>query len=227
MSSDGQKVLVVDDESEIREMLEFYLGLRGFVVRTAAEGLAALGLIREWHPDVIILDVVMPTIDGVSLLPMIRRLTDAPVVMLTARSEVNDVVRGLEGGADDYVTKPFEVSELLARLQSALRRPDLNRRETLALGDLTVDVQRYAVTRGETPIALSAREFRLLEALLRHPGQVFTRQALFEAVWGLDSDVEEGIVDRTISNLRAKVDHGFEKKLIRTLRGIGFTARDS
>lgn len=226
MASDRQKVLVVDDESEIREMLEFYLGLRGFAVQTAADGLAAIGLVREWHPDAVILDVVMPKVDGVTLLPMIRRLTDAPVIMLTARSEVSDVVRGLEGGADDYVTKPFEVSELLARLQSALRRPDLNRRETLMLGDLTVDVQRYAVTRGEKPIALSAREFRLLEALLRHPGQVFTRQALFEAVWGLDSDAEEGIVDRTISNLRAKVDHGSEKKLIQTVRGIGFTARE-
>ena len=226
MASDRQKILVVDDESEIREMLEFYLGLRGFAVQTAADGVAALSLIREWHPDAIILDVVMPKVDGVSLLPMIRRLTDAPVIMLTARSEVSDVVRGLEGGADDYVTKPFEVSELLARIQSALRRPDLNRREMLTLGDLTVDVQRYAVTRGDKPIALSAREFRLLEALLRHPGQVFTRRALFEAVWGLDSDAEEGIVDRTISNLRAKVDHGSEKKLIQTVRGIGFTARE-
>ena len=226
MQSDRQKVLVVDDESEIREMLDFYLGLRGFAVRTAADGLAALAVIREWHPDAIILDVVMPKVDRVSLLPMIRRLTDAPVIMLTARSEVNDVVRGLEGGADDYVTKPFEVSELLARLQSALRRPALDRRETLNLADLTVDVQKYAVTRGDTPIALSAREFRLLEALLRHPGQVFTRRALFEAIWGLDSDAEEAIVDRTMSNLRAKVDQGFDKKLIQTIRGIGFTARE-
>lgn len=226
MASDRQKVLVVDDESEIREMLEFYLGLRGFAVRTGADGIAALGLIREWHPDAIILDVVMPKVDGVSLLPMIRRLTDAPIIMLTARSEVIDIIRGLEGGADDYVTKPFEVSEILARLQSALRRPALDRRETLTLADLTVDVQKYAVARGETAIALSAREFRLLEAMLRHPGQVFTRQALFESVWGLDSDAEEGIVDRTISNLRAKVDQGFEKKLIQTVRGIGFTARE-
>jgi len=226
MVSDRQKVLVVDDESEIRQMLEFYLGLRGFEVRTAPDGLAALSAIREWHPDAIILDVVMPKVDGVALLPMVRRLTEAPVIMLTARSEVSDVVKGLEGGADDYVTKPFEVSELAARLQSALRRPVLDRRETLTLADLTVDLRQYTVTRGATPIALSAREFRLLQALLRRPGQVFSRKALFEAVWGLDSDAEEGIVDRTISNLRAKVDQGYEKKLIQTIRGIGFSARE-
>ena len=225
MTTEGRKVLVVDDEREIREMLEFYLGLRGYAVRVAPDGVAGLAMMREWQPDLIVLDVVMPKVDGVSLLPMIRRVTEAPVIMLTAKGEVGDVVKALEGGADDYVTKPFEVSELVARLQSALRRPSLDRRETLSLGDLTIDVRKYDVRRGETVVPLSAREFRLLETLLRHPGQVFTRQALFETVWGLDSDAEGSIVDRTISNLRAKVDQGFEKKLIHTIRGVGFTAR--
>ena len=223
---DGQKVLVVDDETEIREMLQFYLGLRGYSVRVAPDGVAALGMIREWDPDAIILDVVMPKIDGVALLPMIRRVSEAPVIMLTAKGEVGDVVKGLEGGADDYVTKPFEVAELVARLQTALRRPALDRREVLTLADLTVDLNKYSVIRGETPVTLTAREFRLLETMLRHPGQVFPRQALFEAVWGLDSDAEEGIVDRTISNLRAKIDQAFERRLIHTIRGIGFTVRE-
>ena len=224
--AEGQKILVVDDETEIRELLQFYLGLRGYAVRTAPDGVAGLGMIREWHPEAIILDVVMPKIDGVALLPMVRRLTEAPVIMLTAKGEVNDVVKGLEGGADDYVTKPFEVAELVARLQTALRRPALDRREALTLADLTVDVKKYAVARGDVPIALTAREFRLLETMLRHPGQVFSRRALFETVWGLDSDADEGIVDRTISNVRAKIDQNFEKKLIQTIRGIGFTVRE-
>jgi len=226
MVAEERRILVVDDEAEIREMLELNLGLRGFGVRSARDGVEGLQIIRDWRPDVIILDVVMPKIDGYALLPMVRRLTEAPVIMLTAKSELHDVVKGLENGADDYLAKPFEVAELIARLESALRRPLLDRRENLSFADLAVDLQTYAVRRGVARIELTAREFSVLVTMLRRPGQVFSREQLFAAVWGADSDAEVGIVDRTISNLRAKVDQTAEKKLIHTLRGIGFTVRE-
>ncbi len=226
MNRDDPKVLVVDDEQQIREMLELNLSLRGFAVRAARDGTEALSMIREWHPEAIILDVVMPKIDGFTLLPMIRRLTQAPVLMLTAKSELVDVVRGLESGADGYIPKPFEVAELIARLNTALRRPELDRRESLSYEDLHVDLKKYLVTRGNQKIDLSAREYNVLVTMLRHPGQVFTREQLFDAVWGPESDADSGIVDRTISNVRAKVDQDFGVKLIQTIRGVGYTLRE-
>jgi len=226
MTPEERRILVVDDEPEIREMLELNLSVRGFTVRSAADGVEGLSIIREWRPNLIILDVVMPKVDGFSLLPAIRRLTEAPVIMLTAKSELSDKVKGLEGGADDYLAKPFEVAELVARLESALRRPALNRRETLAFADLAVDLQTYTVTRVGSRIDVSAREFSVLVTMLRHPGRVFSREHLFTAVWGADSDADIGVVDRTISNLRARVDQSFEKKLIHTIRGIGFAVRE-
>ena len=226
MRTNERRILVVDDEVEIREMLELNLSLRGFAVRTARDGVEALGHIRDWLPDAIVLDVMMPKIDGFSLLPTIRRLTEAPVIMLTAKSELHDVVRGLESGADGYIAKPFEVTELVARLNTAMRRPSLDRRETLTFCDLSVDMQTYVVMRGSSRVDLSAREFSVLVALLRHPGHVFTRDQLFDTVWGVESEAERGIVDRTISNLRAKIDQGFEPKLIQTLRGLGFSLRE-
>jgi len=226
MNRDEPKVLVVDDEQQIREMLELNLSLRGFAVRSARDGTEALSMIKDWRPDAIILDVVMPKIDGFTLLPMVRRLTQAPVIMLTAKSELVDVVRGLESGADGYIPKPFEVAELIARLNTALRRPELDRREALTYQDLYVDLKTYQVKRGDQKIELSAREYNVLVTMLRHPGQVFTRDQLFDSVWGPESDADSGIVDRTISNVRAKVDHDFELKLIQTIRGVGYTLRE-
>jgi len=226
MTASQPRILVVDDELEIREMLELNLNVRGYAVRSAPDGVEGLALIRDWQPDLIILDVLMPKIDGFTLLPMIRRMTEAPVIMLTAKSELGDKVKGLGSGADDYLAKPFEVAELVARLDSALRRPALHRRMTLTFADLSLDMQTYVVTRGGSRIDLTAREFSVLATLLRHPGHVFSREHLFAAVWGAESDAEVGIVDRTISNLRAKVDQSFEKKLIQTIRGIGYSVRD-
>ncbi|HVN70180.1 MAG TPA: response regulator transcription factor [Candidatus Binatia bacterium] len=224
--SESTRILVVDDEPEIREMLELNLKLRGYEVRAAPDGVEGLAIVREWRPDLIILDVVMPKLDGFTLLPMIRRITEAPIILLTAKSGLSDKVKGLEGGADDYLAKPFEVAELIARVEKALRRPSLKRRTTLLFADLSVDLQTYAVVRGSVRIDLTAREFSVLTTLMRSPGQVFSREHLLAAVWGTDSDAELGIVDRTISNLRAKVDHGFETKLIQTIRGIGYSVRD-
>ncbi|HMD01542.1 MAG TPA: response regulator transcription factor, partial [Candidatus Baltobacteraceae bacterium] len=144
----------------------------------------------------------------------------------TARDRWSDKVAGFDAGADDYLAKPFEVAELVARLNTALRRPQLDHRQNLTFADLNVDLETYVVMRGQARIDLTAREFSVLVTLLRRPGQVFSREQLFGTVWGNESDAEVGIVDRTISNLRAKVDHGFETKLVHTIRGIGFSVRD-
>ncbi|MGH7709470.1 MAG: response regulator [Vulcanimicrobiaceae bacterium] len=219
------RVVVVDDERQIREMLELNLTLRGFAVRCAQDGVAALPLVKEWQPDVIVLDVMMPKIDGITLLPLLRRITEVPIIMLSAKGEVEDKVEGLMHGADDYLGKPFEMAELIARLESALRRPRLAERNVIAYADLTVDLDAHTVARGVTPIDLTALEFKLLVTLARNPQRVFTRDQLFELVWGNQSDAGLGSVERTISYLRAKLDRDFEPRLIQTIRGVGYSLR--
>ena len=219
------RVLIVDDERQIREMLELNLELRGFEVRLAADGAQALSIVREWRPEVIVLDVMLPKVDGLSLLPILRKITEAPIVMLSARGEIEDKVRGLVRGADDYVTKPFEMAELLARLTSALRRPRLARRSLLTVADLTLDLDQHSVVRGERRIELTALEFKLLSVLMHAPSRVFTREELFASIWGDERDAELGSVDRTISYLRSKVDRNFNSPIIHTVRGVGYTLR--
>ncbi|HEY8312615.1 MAG TPA: response regulator transcription factor [Candidatus Baltobacteraceae bacterium] len=221
----GARIAVVDDEPRIRELLELTLGHHGYAVRTAADGLAALALVREWPPDAIVLDVMMPKIDGFALLPMLRRLTDAPIIMLSARGELDDKLQGLTHGADDYLSKPFEVSELVAHLEAKLRRPHLEHRSALAYGDLSVDLDAHIVERGGMRLDLSPLEYGLLVTLLRRPKRVFTRDELLDLVWGHASDAGPNAVERLVSYLRAKVDDGFDVALIRTVRGAGYTLR--
>jgi DNA-binding response OmpR family regulator len=219
------RVLVVDDERHIRELLEIGLSDEGYDVRAAPDGQAGLAICREWTPDAIVLDVMLPKIDGIALLPMFRKLTEAPILMLSAKSDVHDKVAGLSGGADDYVSKPFEMAELLARLDSSLRRPQLAQPQMLRYADLEVNLETRAVVRGGSEIALSAREYDLLVVLLRHPMRVFTRDQLLDQVWGADRFVGPGAVETYISYLRAKIDQGFEPKLIHTHRGAGYSLR--
>jgi DNA-binding response OmpR family regulator len=218
------RIAVVDDERHIRELLELTLAHAGYSVRTAADGQAALAMVREWSPEVIVLDVMMPKIDGFTLLPMLRKVTDAPIIMLSARGEAEDRVEGLTHGADDYLSKPFEMSELLAHVDAKLRRPHLENPSILRYADLSVDLEAHLVERGGRRLDLSALEYQLLIALLRRPGRVFTRDELLDLVWGNESDVGAGAVERYISYLRGKVDEGFEP-LIRTVRGVGYTLR--
>ena len=219
------RVLVVDDERHIRELLEIGLSDEGYDVRAAPDGQVGLQICREWSPDAIVLDVMLPKVDGIALLPMFRKLTEAPILMLSAKSDFHDKVAGLSGGADDYVAKPFEMSELLARLESSLRRPKLAQPQMLRYADLEVNLETRAVIRGGTSIALSAREYDLLIVLLRHPLRVFTRDQLLDQVWGADRFVGPGAVETYISYLRAKVDQGFEQRLIHTHRGAGYSLR--
>jgi DNA-binding response OmpR family regulator len=221
----GARVLVVDDEFAIRDLLEYGLGQAGFSVRAATDAPSALEAVRTWTPEVIVLDVMLPEIDGFTLLPALRRLTDAPIVMLSAKTETAEKVAGLSRGADDYVGKPFELEELIARLHSALRRPRMELRQSFRYADLTVDVGRRAVFRGNRRVELSTREFDLMLTLVRNPEHVFTRSDLLDLVWGVDRDVVPNTVETYISYLRAKIDSGEPVKLIQTLRGVGYVLR--
>ncbi|HEX3458778.1 MAG TPA: response regulator transcription factor [Candidatus Baltobacteraceae bacterium] len=218
------RIAVVDDEPHIRDLLALALGHRGFAVRCAADGAEALELVREWSPDLIVLDVMMPKASGIELLPSLRRITDAPIVMLSARGELEDRVESLAHGADDYISKPFEISELLAHVDAKLRRPHLEKRAALEYEGLSVDLEEHVVERDGRRLDLSPLEYALLVTLMRRPRRVFTREELLDEVWG-DSDVGTGAVERYISYLRGKVDEGFDRPLIQTVRGAGYTIR--
>jgi DNA-binding response OmpR family regulator len=225
VQANGARVLVVDDEAAMRDLLEYGLGQAGFAVRSAPDGTSALAEVRTWLPEIIVLDVMLPGIDGFTLLPALRRVTEAPIIMLSARGESRAKITGLSRGADDYVAKPFELEELIARLHTALRRPRLEPRQTYAYADLTVDVSRRAVFRGARRVELSAREFDLLLTFVRSPERVFTRSELLDAVWGVDRDLVPNTVETYISYLRAKLDSGEAVRLIQTLRGVGYALR--
>jgi len=170
--------------------------------------------------------VMLPKVDGISLLPMFRKLTEAPILMLSAKGETGDKVVGLQSGADDYVAKPFEMAELTARLETALRRPKLAQPQALRFSDLEINLETRVATRGQRRISLSAREYDLLVALVRNPNRVFSRDQLLDQVWGTERFVGPGAVETYISYLRAKIDHGFAKRLIHTHRGVGYSLRE-
>src|ERR1700684_775911 len=219
------RIVVIDDERHLRELLELGLGEGGFEVRTAPDGRTGLQLVREFHPDSIVLDVMMPFVDGLELLPMLRRITEAPILMLSAKADTDDRISGLRRGADDYIPKPFEMSELVARLHSALRRPRLEQPSIVSYAHLSIGLDRRDVKRGARRIDLSAREYALLLTFVRNPERVFTRDQLLDLVWGTDRDVGPGAVETYVSYLRAKIDAGFDPKLIRTIRGAGYALR--
>ncbi len=224
--STGPRVLVIDDERHLRDLLEIALSDQGFVVRSAPDGASGLAVTRDFKPDAIVLDVMLPKIDGIELLPMLRRLTEAPIIMLSAKGDAADKVLGLRHGADDYLAKPFDVDELAARLLTALRRPHLDRPTIVRYADLSIDLDTRDVLRGTKQIDLSAREYALLVLLARNATRVFDRDRLIDLVWGSDRDVGPGVVDTYISYLRAKIDDGFSPKLIKTVRGAGYTLRE-
>ncbi len=228
LEGNGAKVLAIDDERNIREMLQLGLERKGFVVRCLADGRTIGEVIDAWQPDVILLDVMLPFADGFALLPIIRSRTQAPIIMLTAKGDVDDKITGLQLGADDYLAKPFALSELIARINAALRRPMMaTQPERLQHGDLSVDVKSREVRRAGARIALTNREYTLLLTLLREPRRVFGKEQLLELVWGHDYEGEIGVVETYISYLRAKVDGGRANKLIHTVRSAGYSLYDA
>jgi DNA-binding response OmpR family regulator len=221
----GAKILVIDDEKRIREMLQIGLERQGFAVRCLSDGRSLGQAIDEWHPDAVLLDVMLPYADGFTLLPQIRRRTHAPIIMLTAKGDVDDRVTGLELGADDYLPKPFALNELVARINAALRRPALAAEERFAFADLVINLGTHEVRRGDTIVGLTPREYSLLVAPAREPRRVFSKEQLLNAAWGHDFDGDIGVVETYVSYLRAKVDAGFDVKLIHTIRGAGYSLR--
>jgi two-component system response regulator PrrA len=219
-------VLVADDDEAIRTALERALRLEGFAVEVAEDGLRALELVEQHKPGVIVLDVVMPNLSGISVVSRLRaRGNDVPICVLSARDEVQDRVAGLEAGADDYVIKPFDLEELVARLRALLRRVPSAAGEVIRIGEVVIDPSQRRVTRAGREVELTRREFELLEELARHRNVVLSRQQLLERVWGYDFEVEGNVVDVFIGYLRRKLEAGGESRMIHTVRGVGFVLR--
>jgi two-component system response regulator MtrA len=221
------RILLVEDDPSIRELTERGLSDAGFEVLTAATGDAGLARFRADHPDLVVLDVMLPGLDGLEVCRAIRASSVVPVVMLTARTDTVDVVVGLEVGADDYVTKPFEMPELIARVRSALRRASLPApaEVVLRLGPLRVDVAAHIVRRGDERIELTPTEFRLLVELGKHAGRVLSREQLLDRVWGYDYLGDSRLVDATVQRLRTKIEKEPSRpRVIETVRGFGYRA---
>ncbi|MFD3927015.1 response regulator transcription factor [Streptomyces sp. NPDC058614] len=219
-------VLVVDDDQGVRQALRLGLSVEGFDVHEAPDGEAGLDAIAAQLPSVVLLDVVMPGISGVEAVRRMRlQGRTIPVCMLSARDEVDDRVAGLAAGADDYVVKPFSVAELAARLHALVRLHEGSRQRPLLLGDLTIEPARREATRAGRELGLTTREFDLLVALAQRPGQVLSRAQLLEQVWGYTWDVDTNVVDVFIGYLRRKLEADGEKRILQTVRGVGFALR--
>ena len=219
------RILVVDDDNAISEMIGIVLRGEGYEPQFAADGAEAIELFRSMRPDLVLLDLMLPGIDGIQVCATIRAESGVPIIMLTAKGETTDVVKGLESGADDYVVKPFNPKELVARIRTRLRPVLPETTETVGIGDLSIDVQGHEVLRGSERISLTPLEFQLLLALAAKPQQVFTREMLLEQVWGYHYKADTRLVNVHVQRLRAKVEHDPDNpQIVMTVRGVGYRA---
>ncbi len=219
------RILVVDDDVALAEMIGIVLEAEGYTVSSVSDGALAVEEFRAAVPDLVLLDLMLPGVDGIEIARQIRRESDVPIVMLTARSDTADVVAGLEAGADDYVPKPFKPKELVARVRARLRRHDEAGEEHLALGDIAIDVPAHVVRRGDQEISLTPLEFDLLVALGRSPWKVFTREELLEKVWGYRHAADTRLVNVHVQRLRSKIERDPESpEVVVTVRGVGYRA---
>lgn len=221
------KILVLEDNEELKAVLKKRLAASGFTVECAENGEEGLDYLRAGGFDVVISDIMMPVMNGLEFLSAIRaKKIDVPVILLTALDGTGDIVRGLDMGADDYIVKPFEFSELLARIRLVTRRNAGSRENGLTAGDLTLDLATRTVTRGEKRISLSAKEFDLLALLIRNKNIVLSREQICDSLYGTDEYIESNAIDVYIRYLRKKIDEGYETKLIHTVRGVGYTIKE-
>ncbi|HEY9473763.1 MAG TPA: response regulator transcription factor [Mycobacteriales bacterium] len=225
------RILVVDDDRPVLESLRRSLAFNGYEVDMARDGVEALDAVLARRPDAMVLDVMMPRLDGLETCRRLRAAgDDLPVLLLTARDAVSERVSGLDAGADDYLPKPFALEELLARLRALLRRTQTTRQDAedrLTFADLSLDVATREVCRGDRTMRLTRTEFSLLELLMRHPRQVLTRSQILEEVWGYDFPTTENSLEVYVGYLRRKTEAGGEHRLIHTVRGVGYTLRES
>ena len=216
------RILVVEDEHKLADYLKKGLSEHGYVVDICRDGQDGMHAATEGYYDLVVLDFMLPGMDGFAVLNALRKSKDTPVLMLTARDKVEDRVRGLEGGADDYLVKPFAFSELLARIHALLRRGRVHELTTLTLADLELDLTRRKAHRAGTRLDLTAKEFTLLALMLRRQGQALSRTMIAEQVWDMNFDSDTNVIDVAVRRLRAKIDEPFEQKLLHTVRGMGY-----
>ncbi len=222
-----ERILIVEDDEAIVKVLKRALAYEGYQVDAALDGESGLSLARDHHPDLVILDLMLPGMDGIEVCHRLRSGGNLPILMLTARDTVQDRVQGLDAGADDYMVKPFELDELLARVRALLRRTQPERSTALTFADLTLDTSTRQAIRKGRPISLTAKEYDLLELFMRHPRQVLTREMIFDRVWGYDFGGESNVLDVYIRYLRQKLEIEGEMRLLHTVRGVGYVLRET
>ncbi len=224
----NERILIIEDDQAILKILQRGLAYEGYTVDTATEGRSGLMLARDHQPDLVILDWMLPGMDGLEVCHRMRTASGSiPILMLTAKDAVQDRIQGLDAGADDYMVKPFNLDELLARVRALLRRTQPDRVPVLKFADLTLDTGSRQASRGSRLIQLTAKEYELLELFLRHPKQVLTREVIFDRVWGYDFGGESNVLEVYVRYLRQKLEEGGEARLIHTVRGVGYVMREN
>ncbi|MCJ7584431.1 MAG: response regulator transcription factor [Anaerolineales bacterium] len=223
----NERILIIEDDPAILKLLQRGLAYEGYLVDIATDGRSGLNLSRDHHPDLVILDWMLPGMDGLEVCRRLRIGGSLPILMLTAKDTIQDRVQGLDAGADDYLVKPFNLDELLARIRALLRRTQTERIQIYKFADLTLDTGSRQVSRGERLVHLTAKEYELLELFLRHPRQVLRREVIFDRVWGYDFGGESNVLEVYIRYLRQKLEAGDEQRLIHTVRGVGYVLREN
>lgn len=223
----NERILIIEDDPAILKLLQRGLAYEGYTVDVATDGRGGLNLARDHAPDLVVLDWMLPGMDGLEVCHRLRTGGSIPILMLTAKDTVQDRIQGLDAGADDYMIKPFNLDELLARVRALLRRTQPERIPVLKFADLSLDTGSRQATRGERTISLTAKEYELLELFLRHPKQVLTREVIFDRVWGYDFGGESNVLEVYIRYLRQKLEGEGEARLIHTVRGVGYVMREN
>jgi len=225
----SSRILIVEDEVQLARLMELELDHEGYAVKVSHNGREALELLKEEEFDLVLLDIMLPEMDGIEVCGRLRKFSDIPVIMVTAKDAVPEKVEALDTGADDYITKPFAIEELLARIRALLRRKEREKREdnnVLLIADLEIDTDKYKVKRADQEVELTKKEFDLLVYLVENQGIVLSREDILSNIWGYDYLGETNIVDVYIRYLRSKIDDPFEQKLIKTVLGVGYVIRD-
>jgi two-component system, OmpR family, response regulator MprA len=223
----NERILIIEDDPAILKVLQRGLSYEGYAVDVATDGRTGLNLAHDHHPDLVILDWMLPGMDGLEVCRRLRMQSGLPILMLTAKDTIQDRVQGLDAGADDYIVKPFNLDELMARIRALFRRTQTERNPVYQFGDLTMDSDSRQVTRGKRLVPLTAKDYELLELFLRHPRQVLTREVIFDRVWGYDFGGESNVLEVYIRYLRQKLEEENEPRIIHTVRSVGYVLREN